>query len=68
MAQLRLCMNLKIANPWADLSLKAPPSIEVIYWEANHEDEISKLIQNLCVEASIREAKDKCSEDCEILI
>ena len=30
MAQLKLCMNLNMANPAADCSLNAPPSIEVI--------------------------------------
>ena len=31
MAQLKLCMNLNMANPAADCSLNAPPSIEVIW-------------------------------------
>ena len=39
MAQLKLCMNLNMANPAADCSLNAPPSIEVIWitLEVRHE-------------------------------
>ena len=45
MAQLKLCMNLNMANPAADCSLNAPPSIEVIWITL----EVRERLYFLCV-------------------
>ena len=50
-------MNLKMAKPAAEFSLKDPAKIDVICKSKNYEvGKLRCLISNLCVEASVRES------------
>ena len=64
-------MNLKMAKPAAEFSLKAPPRIDVICNspELSSDPDLCFLDKaHLCIEASVREAEEEASKDRQVLV